>query len=100
MAVLRATRARFELFPDQLLFAHNGSRRFKVSNPETEEDQEQGKLGDINSITAVGTSNKLEEDLIGNLEWALKRSFSTPKRPIFMIPEYSSKLNALSYHAA
>ena len=34
----RATSARFELFRDRLVFAHNGTRRFTVSNPATETD--------------------------------------------------------------
>jgi len=57
----KATSAKFELFRDKLVFAHNGTRRFSVSNPATEEQDEiDGTLGDINAITAVGSSNKLE----------------------------------------
>lgn len=61
----KATSARFELFKDRLIFAHNGTRRFTVSNPATEaQDLENGLLGDINAITAVGGSNKTDEATI------------------------------------
>ncbi len=88
-----ATRARFELFPDQLLFAHNGSRRFKVSDPKTEEqDQEKGKLGDINSITAVGASNKLDESLIGKFGVGFKAVFQYTETPHIYDPEIFFKI--------
>ena len=35
----KATRARFVLEKEQLIFAHNGSRRFSVSDPINEEDR-------------------------------------------------------------
>jgi hypothetical protein len=39
----KATSARFELYKDRLVFAHNGVRRFAVSNPATEDqDLESG----------------------------------------------------------
>ena len=50
----KATSARFELFSDKLLFSHNGTRRFSVSDPATQaQDLENNTLGDINAITAV-----------------------------------------------
>ena len=52
-----ATRARFVLYPDKLVFAHNGTERFTISDPETEDaDKERGKLGHINAITYIGHS--------------------------------------------
>ncbi len=58
----QATSVRFELLRDRLVFAHNGTRRFFVSNPATEaEDLENGTLGDINAITPVGGSNKTDD---------------------------------------
>ena len=60
-----ATSASFELFSDRLVFAHNSTRLFPVSNPATEvEELESGTLGDINAITAVGGSNKTDEATI------------------------------------
>ena len=44
-----ATSARFVLGHNELVFAHNGTRRFSVSDPDTEdEDAKNGRLGDIN----------------------------------------------------
>ena len=41
-----ATSARFVLHRDKLIFAHNGTRHFSVTNPDTEDtDSQNGKLG-------------------------------------------------------
>lgn len=67
-----ATEAHFFLYKDKLIFKHNGQKRFSISNPETvEEDKENGHYGDINSITAIGSSTKkknkdLENKDLGN----------------------------------
>lgn len=54
-----ATRVTFLLSCDKLLFKHNGTRKFSISNPANEEiDEKNGTLGDINAITSVGNSNK------------------------------------------
>ena len=53
----KATSAQFKLFKNKLVFSHNGTRRFEVSNPETEFD-DNGNLGDLNAITSIGASNK------------------------------------------
>lgn len=54
-----ATTARFILEPTRLIFAHNGTRQFSVSDPSNEKsDSETGKLGDINAITSIANSNK------------------------------------------
>ena len=53
----KATRARFVLEKEQLIFAHNGSRRFSVSDPINEEvDSTAGTLGDINAITSIANA--------------------------------------------
>ncbi len=91
-----ATRARFELSPDQLLFAHNGSRRFTLTNPETEaKDQKKGRLGDINSITAVGASNKLDQPLIGKFGVGFKAVFQYTETPHIYDPEIFFKIERL-----
>ena len=60
----KATTARFILEHNRLIFAHNGTRHFSVSDPAEEEcDSEEGKLGDINSITSIGNSNKTEASI-------------------------------------
>jgi hypothetical protein len=54
-----ATSVRFVLYNDKLIFAHNGTKRFSISNPSTEkEDSENKRLGDINAITSYAKSNK------------------------------------------
>lgn len=54
-----ATRARFILSRDFLIFVHNALRHFTITNPETHEvDQKEGRLGDINSIVSIAFSAK------------------------------------------
>ena len=77
-----ATEAKFELYGNRLVFKHNGSRHFSVSNPDTEEaDTENGVLGDINAITSIANSNKTSAE-IGKFGVGFKSVFqytSTPK---------------------
>lgn len=55
----QATQVHFLLESERLLFSHNGTRHFSVSNPENEElDSQNGTLGDINAITSIANSNK------------------------------------------
>jgi hypothetical protein len=83
-----ATSARFVLFEDRLVFAHNGRRRFTVSNPATEkEDHKQGVLGDINAITAVGRSNKTDEETIGKFGVGFKAVFGYTATPRIYDPD-------------
>ena len=59
-----ATTARFVLYPDKLIFAHNGLRQFSITDPATEdEDSDNGTLGDINSITSYYNSTKTEASI-------------------------------------
>lgn len=84
----RATSARFELFKDKLVFAHNGARRFSVSDPATEaQDLENGTLGDINAITAVGASNKTDEATIGKFGVGFKAVFQYTATPHIFDPD-------------
>ena len=78
----KATSARFKLANDKLLFSHNGTRRFSVSDPATEtEDQSKGTLGDINAITAVGGSNKIDQATIGKFGVGFKAVFQYTATP-------------------
>jgi len=59
-----ATEIHFELFEDHLVFRHNGTKRFTISDPSKEEDdQKNGILGDINSILGVGFSTKADQKI-------------------------------------
>jgi hypothetical protein len=72
----------FKLTKDGLYFRHNGNKHFWVSNPETEkQDQENNKLGDINSITAVAQSNKKDQSTIGKFGVGFKAVFQYTKTP-------------------
>ena len=55
----KATKVKFILEEKKLIFIHNGTRRFSVSNPNSEDDDsEKGFLGDVNAITSIANSNK------------------------------------------
>ena len=89
----KATSARFELFSDKLVFSHNGTRRFSVSNPATEEqDLMNGTLGDINAITAVGGSNKTDEATIGKFGVGFKAVFQYTATPHIYDPNVFFKI--------
>lgn len=77
-----ATTARFILEPSRLIFAHNGTKHFSVSDPEKEEiDSITGELGDINSITSIGNSNKTKEASIGKFGVGFKAVFQYTSTP-------------------
>lgn len=76
-----ATKARFCLEKNQLIFAHNGTRHFSVSNPKTEDkDSQTGDLGDINAITSIANSNKTEAS-IGKFGVGFKAVFQYTSTP-------------------
>ena len=76
-----ATTARFILDPTRLIFAHNGTRQFSVSDPSNEDgDSETGKLGDINAITSIANSNKTEAS-IGKFGVGFKSVFQYTSTP-------------------
>jgi hypothetical protein len=69
------------LLDDKLIFAHNGTRRFSVSNPETEDsDRASGNLGDINAITSIANSNKTDAS-IGKFGVGFKAVFQYTATP-------------------
>lgn len=60
-----ATEVEMQLFPDKFIFAHNGSIRFSISNPDNEvEDRKAGRLGHINSICSIGFSSRKMTSLV------------------------------------
>nr|WP_314465323.1 zinc-ribbon domain-containing protein [uncultured Clostridium sp.] len=89
----KATSARFELFRDRLVFSHNGTRHFSVSNPSTEaEDLDNDILGDINAITAVGGSNKTDVSTIGKFGVGFKAVFQYTTTPRIYDPNVFFKI--------
>ena len=92
----KATAARFILRSDRLMFAHNGTRRFSLSDPATEEqDQENGTLGDINAISAVGGSNKNDSATIGKFGIGFKAVFQYTATPHIYDPDVFFKIERL-----
>lgn len=89
----KATSARFVLHKDKLIFAHNGSRRFSISNPATEaEDTENDSLGDINAITSIANSNKREAS-IGKFGVGFKSVFQYTSTPHIYDPNIYFKID-------
>jgi AAA domain len=89
----KATSARFTLFRDKLIFAHNGTRRFTVSNPATEdEDSANNSLGDINAITSIANSNKSEAS-IGKFGVGFKSVFQYTSTPHIYDPNIYFKID-------
>lgn len=87
-----ATRARFILEENRLIFAHNGSRHFSVSDPENEDiDSENKTLGDINAITSIANSNKTDAS-IGKFGVGFKAVFQYTSTPHIYDPSFKFKI--------
>ena len=88
---VKATTARFILEPDRLVFAHNGTRHFSVTDPDNEErDSGAGTLGDINSITSIANSSKRNGEnvaTIGKFGIGFKAVFQYTSTPQIYDPE-------------
>ncbi|MFR1060391.1 MAG: sacsin N-terminal ATP-binding-like domain-containing protein [Enterocloster sp.] len=82
-----STTARFILEPERLIFAHNGTRHFSISNPENEDrDSKKGHLGDINAITGIAFSNKkTQENKIGKFGVGFKAVFQYTATPTHIL---------------
>ena len=90
----KASYARFVLFKDKLVFAHNGSRHFSISNPKTEDiDSSKGILGDINAITSIANSNKSTEATIGKFGVGFKAVFQYTAHPEIYDPKFSFRIS-------
>lgn len=88
-----ATYARFKLYHDRLVFVHNGTRRFSVSNPETEDaDRENGCLGDVNAILSIGNSTKTDQNTIGKFGVGFKAVFQYTSTPYIYDPDIKFKI--------
>ncbi|MBP2641125.1 MAG: helicase [Firmicutes bacterium] len=88
----KATSARFVLYKDKLIFAHDGTRRFSVSNPANEaEDSVNDELGDINAITSIANSNK-REAAIGKFGVGFKSVFQYTSTPHIYDPNIYFKI--------
>ena len=89
----QATYARFKLYHDRLLFAHNGKRQFTISNPLTEkEDRKNGCLGDVNAILSIGHSSKTQHNTIGKFGVGFKAVFQYTQTPYIFAPDIMFKI--------
>ena len=86
-----ATEARFILEPEKLIFVHNGTERFSVTDPALEGDPAAGKLGHINAITSIGNSNKTEAK-IGKFGIGFKSVFQYTSGPVIYDPKFRFKI--------
>lgn len=82
----KATKCEFILEDGRLLFKHNGTRLFSISNPDTEEeDGHNSLLGDLNAITSIAHSSKNEEQ-IGKFGVGFKSVFQYTEAPLVYDP--------------
>lgn len=91
---VKATRARFHLYKDKLVFTHNGTKHFNISNPSTEaEDAKNGVLGDLNAITSVANSAKGgNKATIGKFGVGFKAVFQYTDTPHIYDPNVAFKI--------
>lgn len=84
---VKATRVRFQLSPEGLIFAHNGKVHFSVSDPALEETHSGTRqLGHLNAITSIGNSAKrgnqlTQEAQIGKFGIGFKSVFQYTRNP-------------------
>ncbi|MDR1080860.1 MAG: AAA family ATPase [Deltaproteobacteria bacterium] len=90
----KAASARFILHDDRLVFSHNGTRLFSISDQKTEDaDQENGLLGDINSITSIAQSSKNAKDTIGKFGVGFKSVFQYTSSPRIYDPNFFFRID-------
>lgn len=89
----KATWVEFDIEENGLWFRHNGTVRFTISDPSTEdEDSEQGNLGHINAITSIGNSTKIDEQKIGKFGIDFKAVFAYSATPHIYDDNFNFKL--------
>ena len=87
-----AKNARFILEKDRLIFAHDGKRHFSITDPaNTRIDSSNKTIGDINSITAIGNSNK-KGSSIGKFGIGFKAVFQYTSTPHIYDSDFKFKI--------
>lgn len=87
-----ATRAEFILYGDRLIFKHNGTRKFSISDPANEDaDKKRGALGDINAITSIANTNKTSAT-IGKFGVGFKAVFKYTSTPAIFDPHVAFQI--------
>lgn len=88
-----ATKARFDLNNDGIIFAHNGKTPFSITDVDTERDKESSP-GHLNSITTFSLSTKKEniENKIGKFGIGFKSVFQYTDTPHVYNPPFNFKI--------
>jgi len=84
-----ATYADFILFSDGLVFKHNGKRHFNITEGAKDENS---KIGDINSICAIGFSTKSSSNKIGKFGVGFKSVFQYTESPEIYDDKFKFKI--------
>ena len=90
---VKASKVRFELKKDGIIFAHNGSENFSLSDPDVERNE--GVIpGHLNSITTFSLSRKKEdiENKIGKFGIGFKSVFQYTDSPYIYNPPFNFKI--------
>ena len=91
-----AKSAQFLLKEDCLVFIHNGTKNFTISDPDSKsikEDQKLGRYGDINAITAICFSSKKDEsNKVGKFGVGFKSVFQYTTSPHIYDPNIRFKI--------
>ena len=95
----KATEVEIELYRDRLVFTHNGTERFTLTDYDKErEDGKTGSQGHINAITAIGFSNKIKgnnntEKKIGKFGLGFKSVYNYTDNPHIYDDPYCFKMD-------
>lgn len=84
----QATSVAIHFFDDAVEYRHNGKIRLSISDPELEGKEDKSRWGHINSLTAIGSSNKLSEQQIGKFGIGFKSVFKYVETPVVEDDEY------------
>lgn len=88
---VHATYTKFILNKDELVFVHNGTRHFSVTDPDKEGSDE--KIGDINAITSIGQSTKEGDHFtIGKFGVGFKAVFQYTNSPHIFDDDFRFKI--------
>ena len=84
-----ATSAHFILFPDKLIFKHNGKRQFNITEQYADENEQRG---DINTILSYGDSNKDKYNKVGKFGVGFKSVFQYTDSPEIYDDKFSFRI--------
>ena len=86
-----ATYVKFELHRDKLIFIHNGTKLFTISDPE-DKTLSGSKLGHVNAIVKIAKSTKNEGNTIGKFGIGFKAVYQYTSTPHIYSPGVHFKI--------